>query len=127
MARIPRLCLVTLLPVIVCGAADAQTAKENPGECGIASIYSSVSEETASGEDTRPGDFTAAHRSLRFGTMVHIDNRNNGRSAVVRITDRGPFVDGRIIDVSQIAALKLGFAGLTRVCLNILSTPDRRP
>jgi rare lipoprotein A len=89
-------------------------------ECGLASVYSSVSEETASGEDTVPADFTAAHRSLPFGTLVTIDNQENGRSAMARITDRGPFVDGRIIDVSQITARQLGFSGLTQVCLNIL-------
>jgi rare lipoprotein A len=104
------------------GAADVK-----PEECGVASIYSSVSETTASGEDTRPEDLTAAHRSLPFGTLVHVDNRENGRSAVVRITDRGPFTSGRIIDVSQVAARELGFAGLTQVCLHILVTPESQP
>jgi rare lipoprotein A len=93
-------------------------------ECGLASVYSTVSEETASGEDTRSANLTAAHRSLPFGTMVHVDNRENGRSAVVRITDRGPFISARIIDVSQAAARELAFSGLTQVCLNILSIPD---
>jgi rare lipoprotein A len=83
-----------------------------------------VSEETASGEDTLPADFTAAHRSLPFGTLVTVYNQENGRSAMVRITDRGPFVDGRIIDVSQITARQLGFSSLTQVCLNILSIPE---
>lgn len=50
-----------------------------------------------------------------------------GRSAVVRITDRGPFVSGRIIDVSQIAAYELGFSDLMKVCLKILSIPENRP
>jgi rare lipoprotein A (peptidoglycan hydrolase) len=72
----------------------------NPDECGLASVYSSLSEETASGEDTSAKQFTAAHRSLPFETMVLVENRENGRSAVVRITDRGPHVSGRIIDVS---------------------------
>lgn len=103
-------------------AADA-----NPDECGLASVYSSLSEETASGEDTSAKNLTAAHQSLPFGTLVQVDNQENGRSAVVRITDRGPFVSGRIIDVSQIAAHELGFDGLAEVCLKILSIPENRP
>ena len=106
---------------------DAGAADVKPDECGIASIYSSVSEKTASGEDTRPEDLTAAHRSLPFGTLVQVNNRENGHSAVVRITDRGPFTGGRIIDVSQIAARELGFSGLTQVCLNILVIPESQP
>jgi len=70
---------------------------------------------------------TAAHRSLPFETMVLVENRENGRSAIVRITDRGPHVGGRIIDVSQAAAHELGFADLTKVCLKILSIPEDRP
>jgi rare lipoprotein A len=98
-----------------------------PDECGLASVYSTLSEETASGQDTSVNDRTAAHRSLPFGTLVRVDNQENGHSAVVRITDRGPFVGGRIIDVSQIAAHELGFADLTKVCLKILSIPDKPP
>ena len=102
-------------------AADGKT-----DECGLASVYSTESEETASGEDTRPRKLTAAHRSLPFGTMVRVDNQENGRSAVVRITDLGPFISGRVIDVSQIAARELGISGLTQVCLNILSITEIR-
>jgi rare lipoprotein A len=96
-------------------------------ECGLASVYSTLSEETASGEDTSARNLTAAHRSLPFETMVLVENQENGRSAVVRITDRGPHVSGRIIDVSQAAAHELGFADLTKVCLKILSIPENRP
>ena len=102
-------------------AADGKT-----DECGLASVYSTESEETASGEDTRRENLTAAHRSLPFGTMVRVDNQENGRSAVVRITDRGPFISGKVIDVSQIAARELGISGLTQVCLNILSITEIR-
>ena len=92
------LLVLVLLQVALLGPASAADGK--PDECGLASVYSSTTEETASGEDTLPGDFTAAHRSLPFGTLVHVDNQTTGRSAVVRITDRGPFISGRIIDVS---------------------------
>lgn len=113
-----------LQPVLL---EPAQAADAKPEECGLASIYSTQSEETASGEDTGAEILTAAHRSLPFGTQVRVDNQDNGRSTVVRITDRGPFVSGRIIDVSQIAAHELGFSGLTQVCLKILSLPEDRP
>lgn len=94
-----------------------------PDECGLASVYSSTSEATASGEDTLPENFTAAHRTLPFGTIVHVRNQDNGRSAVVRITDRGPFIAGRIIDVSQVAARDLGISGLGKVCLTVTWAP----
>ena len=103
------------------GAGD-----KKPDECGLASVYATVTEETASGEDTQPENFTAAHRTLPFGTLVHVNNQENGHWAVVRITDRGPFVSGRIIDVSQAAARTLGISGLTQVCLNITWMPERQ-
>jgi rare lipoprotein A len=81
----------------------AHAPEGKPDQCGLASVYSTLSEEAASGQDTNVNDRTAAHRSLPFGTLTRVDNQENGRSAVVRITDRGPFVSGRIIDVSQIA------------------------
>jgi len=117
--------VVAALQVALLGPMNA--ADRKPDECGLASLYSSASEETASGEDTLPEDFTAAHRSLPFGALVHVDNQKNGRSAVVRITDRGPFINGRIIDVSRVAARALGISGLTPVCLNITWMPESRP
>jgi rare lipoprotein A len=114
-----------LLQLVVLEPTRADDVKAD--ECGLASVYSSLSEETASGEDTSAKHLTAAHRSLPFETMVLVENRENGHSAVVRITDRGPHVSGRIIDVSQAAAHELGFADLTKVCLKILSIPEDRP
>jgi rare lipoprotein A len=58
-----------------------------------------------------PTDLTAAHRSLPFGTKVRVTNKRNGKAVVVRINDRGPFVRGRVIDVSKAAARELGFIG----------------
>ena len=84
---------------------------------GIASIYSKSDRPTASGEHMQAEKLTAAHRSLPFGTMVQITNRRNGRSVTVRITDRGPFARGRVIDVSPAAAQLLGFSGITPVTL----------
>ena len=118
------LALVALLQVALWGPMNA--ADRKPDECGLASLYSSASEETASGEDTYAESFTAAHRSLPFGTLVRVDNQKNGRWAVVRITDRGPFIKGRIVDVSRAAARQLGITGLTKVCVNILWIPETR-
>ena len=66
---------------------------------------------TASGERFNPGGMTAAHRTLPFGTRLRLTNVENGRSVVVRVNDRGPFVRGRAIDVSFGAARALGFSG----------------
>lgn len=116
---------VALLQATLPGAAGANDTQAD--ECGLASVYSSTSEATASGEDTLPEDFTAAHRTLPFGTIVHVQNYQNGRSAVVRITDRGPYIAGRIVDVSQVAARDLGISGLAQVCLTVTWTPVGKP
>jgi rare lipoprotein A len=99
------------LVLIVCSpAAMAQS--------GIASVYAYSGERTASGERAQPGGFTAAHRTLPFGTRVRVTNKNNGRSVTVRINDRGPFVRGRVIDLTPAAAHALGFNGLAPVTLS---------
>jgi rare lipoprotein A len=84
---------------------------------GIASVYSG--RLTASGELMHPDTMSAAHRTLPFGTQVTVLNRRNGRSAVVRINDRGPFVRGRVIDLSPAAAHELGIVGLASVTLTV--------
>jgi peptidoglycan lytic transglycosylase len=82
---------------------------------GVASVYSTESGGgTASGQKLNPLSLTAAHRTLPFGTMT-VTNKSNGRSVVVTINDRGPFLRSRIIDVSPAAARVLGFSGLTQV------------
>lgn len=87
-------------------------------QCGSASWYALTS-KTASGERMNPAAMTAAHRSLPFGTKLRVVNKRNGRSVTVRINDRGPFVRGRIVDLSKAAAAELGFirAGHTKVCI----------
>jgi rare lipoprotein A len=77
-------------------------------ERGIASWYVHYSRRTASGERYNRADYTAAHRTLPFGTRVKVRNLDNGREVVVRITDRGPYVRGRIIDLSESAARAIG-------------------
>ncbi|HSZ67452.1 MAG TPA: septal ring lytic transglycosylase RlpA family protein [Xanthobacteraceae bacterium] len=88
-------------------------------QSGIASVYSEGS-RTASGERLSPGALTAAHRSLPFGTMVRVTNNHTGRSVVVRINDRGPFVRGRVIDLTPAGAHALGFSGLADVTLDVV-------
>lgn len=63
---------------------------------------------------------TAAHRTLPFGTMVRVTHRKTGKSVVVRINDRGPFVRGRVIDLTPAAARELGFSGLAPVTLSVV-------
>lgn len=87
-------------------------------QSGVASIYSTESGSgTASGQRLNPSALTAAHRTFPFGTKVRVTNKTNGKSVVVTINDRGPFVRGRVIDVTPAAARALGFSGLTQVTL----------
>src|SRR6185369_14079910 len=87
-------------------------------ETGIASVYGYSGGKTASGERANPGHLTAAHKSLPFGTMVQVTNKKNGRTVMVRINDRGPFIRGRIIDLTPAAASQLGFSGLAPVVIS---------
>lgn len=92
-------------------------------ETGVASYYGSESgSRTANGEHFNPGGLTAAHRHLPFGCRVRVTNLANGRSVVVRINDRGPFVRGRIIDLSNGAASAIGMlhSGTARVRIEVL-------
>ena len=96
--------------LLVTSGATAQA------QSGIASVYSTESgSRTASGGKLNPGALTAAHRSLPFGSKVRVTNRNNNRSIVVTVNDRGPFVRGRIIDLTPAGASALGFSGLAPV------------
>src|SRR6476469_8384975 len=99
-------------------------ASARPYQVGTASWYGEDFEgkPTASGEPYNMYDLTAAHPTLPLGTFVKVTNLRNRRAVVVRINDRGPVVDGRIIDVSYSAARVLRFhsAGLQRVRLDIV-------
>jgi rare lipoprotein A len=80
------------------------------------------SQTTASGERFDKHALTAAHRTLPFGTRVRVTNTRNGKSVIVRINDRGPYGHGRIIDLSEEAARRLGMidAGVAPVTLEVL-------
>ncbi len=88
---------------------------------GLASFYKEGS-KTASGEKFDGHELTAAHRTLPFGTQVRVTNVANGRSVTVRINDRGPFVRGRVVDVSYLAAKTLGMTGrgIAKVKLDVV-------
>jgi rare lipoprotein A len=89
------------------------TASSYAQDLGLASVYSPrfQSKFTANGESFSHNELTASHRQLPFGTMVKITRVDNGKSVVVRITDRGPFVNGYITNLSKAAALKIGMIG----------------
>jgi rare lipoprotein A len=97
--------------------------KSHPYQVGTASWYGEYfqGKATASGEPYDMQDFTAAHPTLPLGSYVKVTNLGNGKAVVVRINDRGPVVDGRIIDVSYVAARALGFRerGVQKVRLDL--------
>jgi|TARA_R110000850_G_scaffold189808_8_gene315736 peptidoglycan lytic transglycosylase len=115
------LILAGLLTVVVTLASISQASAADPS-CGRASWYALTS-KTASGERMDPSKLTAAHPRLRFGTKVEVVNARNGKTVVVRINDRGPFIKGRIIDVSKAAAGQLGMikSGVAKVCYRVVS------
>lgn len=80
--------------------------------------------KTASGERFNQNAYTAAHRTLPFGTVVSVTHK--GRTVQVRINDRGPFIKGRSIDLSKAAAMAIGCTGVCKVSMTIISSPKRR-
>jgi len=90
------------------------------GSVGIASFYKYVS-KTASGEQFNPNELTAAHRTLPFGTRLRVTNLATGQSVTVRVNDRGPFISGRVVDVSHSAAEALGMVdrGVAKVKVEV--------
>ena len=109
---------------VIAGIASA--APSPPAQKGLASVYSDHlnGKKTASGERYDSSGLTAAHRTLPLGAEIRVTNLANGRSVQVRINDRGPHVQGRIVDLSSRAAAALGMrTGVARVRLEILSQP----
>lgn len=98
----------------------AASALKSGAMQGTASYYRH-GKRTANGEAFNPMGLTAAHRTLPFGTKVKVTHAGNGRSVVVRINDRGPFVHGRIIDLAMGAARTIGVDGVAKVSLQVLN------
>jgi rare lipoprotein A len=118
-----KLATVVLL-LFVAAFAEAQ-------ELGLASVYSPKfqSKFTANGESFSHSELTASHRKLPFGTMVKITRVDNGKMVIVRITDRGPFVNGYVTNLSKAAALKIGMLGETsetKVRMDIMNEPKQQ-
>ena len=132
--------------VLPSGAARAERQDSGPGMAeitsaigrGIATVQEGVvswygaqfhNRKTASGERFDKGALTMAHPNLPFGTVARVTNLRNGRSVVVRVNDRGPFVGKRIADLSQAAADELGMLrkGLAKVRIEVLGDDDDEP
>lgn len=112
--------ITVIVVAAIVGVASETTAAP---KCGSASWYNMPGAKTASGEKMNPADMTAAHRTYQFGTKLRVTNKRNGRSVIVRVNDRGPFVKGRVLDLSKGAAAKLGYIGRghTDICYSRVS------
>jgi rare lipoprotein A len=131
MRKLGYLGLAGLLVLSVANVAEAKhrTKHSHSGgntHSGLASVYASKADgyaggRSASGERVSSGALTAAHRTLPFGTMVRVTNTRNNRSVVVRINDRGPFVHGRVIDLTPAGARAIGMSGLAPVALSVVA------
>jgi rare lipoprotein A len=102
-------------------APPTRAAKSKGGAYALASFYGEDT-QTASGEKFNPNELTAAHPTLPFGTRLRVTNIDNGRSVIVRVNDRGPFVRGRSVDVSSAAAERIGMIdhGVAKVKLDVI-------
>ncbi len=121
-----------LLGILLIASATAAEAKVKPGHSqkGIASYYHDKfhGRKTASGQVYNKNIPSAAHKTLPLGTKVKVTDTKTGKSIVVKVNDRGPFIGGRIIDLSRSAARQLGILkrGLARVEVEVLSVPKRK-
>lgn len=130
-----RKCLLLSLTALLSGCATGPSVRYTDSmfesqpaavEYGIASWYHAnwlgIGEQTASGERFKQYEMTAAHKRLPFGTFVRVTNLKNGRTTIARITDRGPYISGRIIDLSKTGARDIGIIdeGIADVRLEVL-------
>lgn len=119
-------------PIIALGLLGSfllWSAPREKDQMGLASWYGAESgRETASGETFDPGQLTAAHRKLPFNSLVRVTNLRNGRSVEVRINDRGPYAQKRILDLSTAAAdrLEMKKSGVVPVKIQVLRLGDGR-
>jgi len=101
---------------------------ENSPQYGKASWYGGKfhGRKTASGERFNKHGYTGAHKKLPFGTIIRVTNLRNGKEVYITVNDRGPFVKGRILDISHAAAKAIGFinGGVIRVKVEVISLPE---
>lgn len=109
--------MAALVALVFAIASSSAWAK---AECGVASWYSLPGQKTANGERMNPNAMTAAHKTLPLGSVVSVQNMKTGKAVRVTINDRGPYIDGRIIDLSKAAGSQLGIipAGTAPVCVS---------
>jgi rare lipoprotein A len=118
--------ILALLSIIVCSCASsgAEFGKRGYIEEGKASYYSPKLQgrKMANGDPYRKGKLTAAHKTLPFGTKIKVTNLQTNQTVKVKVTDRGPFVKGRIVDLSEAAAKKIGSveAGVVPVKMKVV-------
>ncbi|CAA6824005.1 MAG: Rare lipoprotein A precursor [uncultured Sulfurovum sp.] len=119
-----KLLLHYIVPILFVAFSSPAYAKNKTVQIGKGSWYGKKfhGKRTANGEKYNMYAYTAAHKTLPFGTMVKVTNLRNKRSLVVRINDRGPYVKGRIIDLSYLAAKKLGYVnkGVAKLKVKVL-------
>ncbi len=133
----PMVRLLLLIAILFAGCVSSdRRAEESSAELkpvsvqhGIASFYAGrwIGRKTANGEIYRRRDRTAAHRTLPFDTRVRVTDKGTGKSTIVRINNRGPYVKGRVIDLSLRAAREIGLTkkrGIARVKLEVLPPED---
>jgi rare lipoprotein A len=110
-----------VLPVVLVGFGTMGFLPQDDIQTVTASYYQS-GEVTANGEKFDPMGHTAAHRRFKFGTILRVENKENGKVVVVRVNDRGPYIDGRSLDLSLGAAQALGMVhdGLAEVEIKVL-------
>lgn len=127
--RFVRRLVLWLVPVLLCACAGTPESRpsQTSRQVGLASYYADRfhGRRTASGERYHVKKLTAAHRRLPFGTVVRVTVLKTGASVTVRINDRGPFVKGRIIDLSRAAAKEVGIlrSGVAKVEVRVIRNP----
>jgi rare lipoprotein A len=112
--------ITALLLVAVVYCTPASAAETNASWYGYETCQAHRACKTANGEHFKPAGLTAAHKTLPFGTRVRVTNPHNGRSVIVRVNDRGPFVRGRGLDLSRGAAQTIGMLGTQRVHYTVI-------
>ncbi len=121
--------LLVGLPLLMAFSAPLIAAQPGQVLTGVASYYhdSLHGNKTASGKIYNKNQLSAAHKSLPLGTRVRVTEPGSGRSVILEVNDRGPFIKGRIIDLSRRAATELGMIkkGLAKVKVEVLSLPGR--
>jgi len=118
-----KLSMILLTVFVICTGSTTKEEYYEEVDSGIASYYGTQfhGRKTASGEIFNQYKLTAAHKTLKLGTIVKVTNTSNGKSVIVKINDRGPFIKGRVIDLSTKAAEELGYKnkGTTHVKIEI--------